>query len=134
MVILDTSIIIDHIRRQDSPSIFTQLIKDIGKESLAISIITTQELYAGKSTRQTKQEEAVLTLINPLKILPYTYEIAKKAGEIQRDAPQTLETADAIIAATALLANYEVATLNLKDFLTIPSITLYSLLEYKNGI
>ena len=44
----------------------------------------------------------MLATISPLRILPYTYEIAEMAGKIARDLKQPLEFADVAIAATAL--------------------------------
>jgi len=50
MVILDTNIIIDHLR-QKQESLFENLVNKINKNELAISVITIQELFTGKSTR-----------------------------------------------------------------------------------
>ncbi len=56
--------------------------------------------------------------------LPYTYEIAELAGSLTRDSKQLLLFADAAIAATALSNGASLATLNKKDFATIPGIEL----------
>ncbi|MFB6226394.1 MAG: PIN domain-containing protein [Candidatus Paceibacteria bacterium] len=125
MVILDTNIIIDHLRQQDSDN--TALIsaaKNKSKENLAISTITIQELYEGQSTGNSKEEEYLLATITPLKILPYSYEIAQKAGKIARDLTRTIELADAAIAATAIINGADLFTLNKKDFKKIENLEL----------
>lgn len=126
MVILDTNIIIDHLRLQDREidSRLMQIVKHRSKETLAISLITVQELYEGRSTRDSDKEQYLLATISPLKILPYTYEVAKLAGELARDLDRPIELADAGIAATALLNNAALHTANTKDFLGIKGLQL----------
>lgn len=117
MVVLDTSIIINHLRQRtkhDSPLI--HIVKEQPKEKFAISMITVQELYEGRSTKNEQEEQAMLATIGSLKILPYTYEVAQLAGKIARDLAHPIELADAAIAATAVVNGYELATLNRKDF------------------
>ena len=128
MVILDTNIIIDHLRhRGNGVSFLQKLIQKHPKEVLCISIFTVQELYEGKSTKESEKEKDMLATISPLKILPYTYDIAEKAGVIARDASRFLECADAAIAATALIHQIPLATLNTKDFTAIEGIELFEL-------
>lgn len=120
MVILDTNIIIDHLRRgQKGDSLFLQIANKIAKEDLAISIITVQELYRGKSTLNRVDEENMFKIISLLKIVPYTYEIAQLAGEITRDLEHPIEFADSAIAATSILNDASLFTLNKKDFIYI---------------
>ena len=124
MVVLDTNIIIDHLRLQDgkAESRLMTLVKTKPKEVLAISMLTVQELYEGRSTRDAQKEQYLLATISPLKILPYNYEVAKLAGEIARDIGRPIELADAGIAATAILNRGELLTLNLKDFAGIDNL------------
>jgi predicted nucleic acid-binding protein len=100
------------------------LVKVKPKEILAISMLTVQELYEGRSTRDAQQEQYLLATISPLKILPYNYEVAKLAGEIARDVDRPIELADAGIAATAILNGGELFTLNLKDFTGVDNLRL----------
>jgi|SRR3989344_1876337 len=133
MVVLDTNVIIDHLR-QSNTTIDTHLMevaKKISKESLAISVISIQELYEGKSTRNKSKEMYLLTTISALKILPYTYEIAKLAGEIARDLNRSTELADAAIAATCIINSAELFTLNAKHFKNINNLEL-AILKEKN--
>jgi predicted nucleic acid-binding protein len=125
MVVLDTNIIIDHLRLQGSAeSKLMTLVKTKPKEVLAVSMITIQELYEGRSTRDSQKEQYLLATISPLKILPYNYEVAKLAGEIARDVDRPIELADTGIAATAILNGCELFTLNLKDFSGIDNLRL----------
>lgn len=126
MVVLDTNVIIDHLRLQstEASSKLMQIVKQKPKEVLAISIVTIQELYEGRSTSDSQKEQYLLATISPLKILPYTYEVAKLAGEIARDFDRPIELADAAIAATAILNGCSLATANKKDFTDIRGLQL----------
>lgn len=128
MVIIDTSIIIDHLRASHKgKSVFLSFSEKHSKESLAISVITVQELYEGKSTKDPQKEKMLLATIAPLKIFPYSFEIAKMAGEIARDMEKPIELADAAIAAISIIQNAELLTLNRKDFSGIPNLDLLEL-------
>ena len=126
VVLLDTNIIIDHLRRRHSKqSLLMQIASKISKQNLALSVISIQELYEGKSTQNKEKESYLLSTIGPLKILPYDYIIAQLAGEIARDIKRPIELADAAIAATAIENNAALATLNKKDFQGIKGLELY---------
>jgi len=125
MVVLDTSVVIDHLRQ--SPDVETHLYKialKIPKEQLALSVISIQELYEGQSTKDPRKEESLLETITPLRVLPYTYETAQLAGTILRNLTSPIEFADAAIAATTILNGAKLLTLNQKDFKEIPDIEL----------
>jgi len=125
MVVLDTNIIIDHLRRENQrDSLLIRLAKEKPKEALALSMISVQELYEGSSTRNEKREQHLLATISPLRILPYTYEVAVLAGSISRDRKTPIELADAAIAATAIIHGGVLYTLNRKDFSGIPDLQL----------
>lgn len=125
MVILDTSIIIDHLRKEGNKfSLLERLLARLPKESCAISILTIQELYAGKSMREAKREEKMLATIAPHSIIPYDYNTAVTAGALIRQRERRMSFADAAIAGTAIIHKYPLATLNTKDFLGIQGLTL----------
>jgi len=57
VVILDTSIIIDHLRNKtNKPSILMNIAKKYHTKDLGISVISIQELYEGRSTREEKKK------------------------------------------------------------------------------
>lgn len=126
MVILDTNIIIDHLRQtMHGDSLLMRMTKNHDPATLVISPITIQELYEGASTKDPAKLQAMLAVITPLTVLPYTAQTAQMAGAIARDLGRPIELADAAIAATAILHHAPLATLNHKDFATIPDLTLY---------
>ena len=126
MVVLDTSVIIDHLRQRPENSIFIKLAEKISVDSLAISMVTIQELYEGKSTKDQDAENFLLVTLSRLKILPYNYDVAELAGKLARDQ-KPIEFADSAIAATAIINGAQLFTLNQKDFKAISDLELYQL-------
>lgn len=124
MVVLDTSLIIDHLRQTGQQETLLRRVQNTVKNDLAISVISIQELYRGQSTKDLGQEKNLLATIGPLKILPYTYEVAELAGQLARDLDHLIEFADATIAATAIVNGASLLTLNRKDFSEIPDLEL----------
>ncbi len=100
------------------------LVKNNPKEDIAISMITIQELYEGRSTKDPRKEQFLLATISPLKILPYTYEVAQLAGAIARDLGQAIELADAAIATTAIANGCQLITLDKNDFQGIEDLAI----------
>ncbi len=126
MVVLDTNIIIDHLRQPGKKEThLTKIAKQKPKEELAISMISVQELYEGKSTKNEEKERYLLATIVPLQILLYTYEVAQLAGKIARDLDRSIEIADAAIAATTIVNGAQLFTLNKKDFQGIEGLELF---------
>lgn len=122
-ILIDTSIIIDFLRQKDKKN---TLLYCFGRQKyqLYASIITHAESYAGKSIWENKQALEILEkLFSNIKILPLEEKISKKAGRIS--AKNGLEIVDAIIAATALSSELDLATLNIKDFKKIKGLKLY---------
>ena len=124
-VLLDTSIIIDFLRRKDKKN--SALINlSRGDNQLFISIITHTELYAGKSVWHKKAAMAELEAIfSGTTVIELSTEISQKAGEIK--AKYNLHLFDAIIAATALISNSALATMNIKDFIVVENLKLLKL-------
>ena len=127
MVVLDTSIVIDHLRR---PGVNTSLYKVVdieGSDYLAVSVITIQELYEGESTKKEERLNEMLTVLSPLTILEYDVQVAELAGKIARDVKRKMEFADAAIASTAIFNDFDLFTLNTKHFRDIDGLNLYQL-------
>lgn len=125
MVILDTNILIDHLRRPDKESSWIEKLSlQYPQETFAVSLLTVQELYQGKSTKDYAEDVLVAGLLGSMQVLFYTYDIAKRAGEITRDSKQNVAFADAGIAATAIEHKCPLSTLNKKDFQDTPGLIL----------
>ncbi len=124
MVILDTSVIIDHLRQPAEESTLIKLFEKHVDQTFGLSVISVQELYEGKSTQDTAKESQLLSTLGLLEILPYNFETAKLAGKIARDAKESIELADAAIAATVIINEAELYTLNKKHFQPIPNLKL----------
>ena len=127
MVILDTNIIIDHLRlARFTNSILAKLSLTHTSSELAISTITIQELFTGQSSSKKRPLEDIATTLSNLSIAEYTIEVAKLAGALMRK-DHKLKFADASIAATAIHYGAHLATLNTKDFAEIPNLKLLKL-------
>lgn len=127
MVILDTNIIIDHLRKATDQSLLTKMTKNHNNESLGISVISIQELYEGQSTKDLTKENFMLSILGLLTVLPYNTEVAKLAGKIARDSNESIDLGDAAIAATTILNGAQLLTLNEKHFKSVPDLKLFSL-------
>lgn len=125
MVIIDTNIFIDHLRTGDSKYLQTLLSKNHISD-LYLSVLTIQELYTGQSTKNLKNELILQKLISPFSIVYYDEQVAKLAGEIARDSKKVITFVDSAIAASAILNNATLVTLNTKDFKKIKGLQLYN--------
>ncbi len=119
-ILLDTSIIIDFLRRKDKENTLLYSIVKRGYQPF-VSIITHTELYAGKSVWENKRaQEELEALFSGIQLMPLESEISQKAGELK--VKYNMNLLDAIIAATALVNKLEVFTLDTKDFEKIKEI------------
>jgi len=125
MVIIDTNIIIDHLRRPSNDSILSVLSKKYGGEEIGISVVSIQELYEGKSTIVPTKETQMMAVIGQLNVLPYDIDVARLAGKIARDSKIIIDLADAVVAATTIIHEGELCTLNTKHFQGIPNLNLF---------
>lgn len=82
MVILDTNIIIDHLRRSPEESKLIKIIESFPEERMGVSVISIQELYEGRSTLNAEAEKNLLTTLTKMEVLPYTYEVASLTKKI----------------------------------------------------
>ena len=130
MVVLDTSVVIDHLRQQPgTETLLAKINKLEGRDYLSISVITLQELYEGQSTKNNSKLKDMLAVLSPFKILEYNSETAKLAGEIARDSKKSIEFADAAIAATCVFNDFKLLTINQKHFQDISDLVLYNLVS-----
>lgn len=121
IILIDTSIIIDHIRAKDkSNSMYRNLILSYEP---AISMITHTELYSGRSIWKEKKAKIELEdLINGVVVYPIDTRISQIAGFLVSSFYSNI--ADALIAATAIYYKLPLATLNEKDFKKITGLKI----------
>ncbi len=107
-ILLDTDVLIDHIRGR----------RHLDTDDTAISVITRTELFAGSE----HQESAVDDLLEDCEEVRVDPQIARRAGQIKRHTG--LQIADALIAATALEHKLPLMTRNRRHFERVPGLTL----------
>jgi hypothetical protein len=110
--LIDTNVLVDFLRQNPSAKAFWRNLP----RNPATSVMATMELYAGVRTR--REEADTAALIANMRLLPVTPEIAQRAGVFLRLylPSHSIDTADAIIAATAEHHGLKLATLNVKHF------------------
>jgi predicted nucleic acid-binding protein len=111
-ILIDTDIIIDHLRGIGN---FEDLVSDSAKNTCHISVITVAEIY---SLLYSKEYELVDRLFLHLKAISVDTVIAKLAGNYRMNYYKShqLTIPDAIIAASSKINNTLLITKNLKHF------------------
>lgn len=129
-VILDTSVIIDHLRQAKNKDVETPLGNYLKNppDRTVISTVSILELFEGRSTRDSSEAKRVKVRLADFATIPLTEEIAELAGSISRDFGP-VEIADAAIAATAIVGKARLFTLNQKDFRKIKGLKFYQSVE-----
>jgi len=123
IILLDTSILIDHYRKKDkSKTDLYQISRRYTKFS--ISVITHYEIYIGAHTNQIAFWNNFFTDINILSVDIKVSEIAIKIYTDLKKNSKLLEINDLLIAATAIAHNIPCATLNKKHFDRIKDLQL----------
>jgi predicted nucleic acid-binding protein len=113
-VLIDTDVAIDFLR--GIPYAQPLLAGMWADGQAVISVLSVYELAAGMKERE---KAATRNFIDACEIEPVTTEIALKAGELYRrfrSKGVTLTSLDCLIAATALVKGYKVATRNVKHY------------------
>jgi len=123
MILCDTNILIEFYKGNEK---IANALRNIGISNLAVSIITTGELYFGaRDKHELKEIQTQLSLINQLSLDSETSQLFLSLME-QFVLSHKLSIPDALIAATALRYDTSLYTLNVKDFHYIPGIQLYN--------
>ena len=123
MVVIDSSIFIDHLRSyRPALEFFNEL--SLNPQDVFFSAITETELIKGKSCSDNSVRSLVINMLNGLNKIPVDNMIALKAGDLSRiygtDMP------DSIIVATAMICKAELLTRNVKDFEKIEGLKVRS--------
>ena len=113
-VLIDTDIAIDYLR---GDQFARPLVNRLWQEGQAmLSVLSVFELTAGM---RDKEKGATMNFIAACSLSDMSPEIAVKGGELYRTYRAkgiTLAPIDCLIAATALLNGYKVATRNIKHY------------------
>lgn len=123
LIIVDTSVLVEKIRMKKG--YFDKLIDsfELGKCELRILSVVLTELWTRESMNDINSVNNVEKILKPITIMTIDGEIAKKAGELIRK--KQANGFDALIVASALVYNAELATLNIKNFKNIKGLKLY---------
>jgi tRNA(fMet)-specific endonuclease VapC len=115
-ILVDSSLIIDYYRKEKKESCQLYQLFQVGTR-LYISAITVYELLCGAKSPQLQEDtEDIIGLFD---ILEFGQNEAKTASNLYKQLKQKnqlIETADILIAATALGYSLEIATLNIGHF------------------
>ncbi len=123
-LLIDTSVIIDFLRRKDKKD---TLLYQISGNDLYISIITHAELYSGKGVWEKQNvKEALENVLEEISIIPLNEKMSQKSGHLKAQYYNT-SLFDCIIAATASSNDIKLVTFNTKDFKNIKGLTLFEL-------
>ena len=122
---LDTNICIYVIKHK--PPVVLQRFRAHIKDGLCISSITLAELSHGveKSEQREKNTDALLHLVDVLKVVPFdnhaAYEYGKICAFLQRQGTP-IGTMDMLIAAHARLHGFVLITNNVREFSRVPGL------------
>jgi predicted nucleic acid-binding protein len=123
MILCDTNIFIEIYRNNLD---IIQSVKSIGQHNIAVSDVTCAELLFG--ARNKKELQTIRKDLNKLTVLPINEGISTMAVQlIEKYAlSHRLSMPDALIASTAIIHNFELYSLNLKDFKFLDQVVLFS--------
>ena len=109
-LLLDTDVLVDSFRGAR--------VLEVGRGRAWYSVVTLCELFAGKRVN----EELVRITLSLFTEIAVDRTIAERAGRIRRATG--LRTADALIAATAVLHHLEIVTRNRRDLQRVDGLVL----------
>ena len=96
---------------------------------LQVSAITVGELFtwALRANAPPQRLQSLLDLLNDVTVLDVTEQVGRKFGEVRAalfDVGKPSPEMDLLIAATALVHNLTLVTHNVRDFATVPGLTI----------
>ncbi|NUQ25717.1 MAG: type II toxin-antitoxin system VapC family toxin [Saprospiraceae bacterium] len=122
VILCDTNIIIEFYK--NNPAVVAELTH-IGQPNIAISIVTAGELIYGALNK--KELNQILLDIAHLNLLHIDDQIGSTLITLMANysLSHNLTLPDALIAATAIVHDIPLYTLNIKDFRYMPEVSLY---------
>jgi tRNA(fMet)-specific endonuclease VapC len=124
MILCDTNILIEFYKNNTA---IIQELRQMGSQNLAISVITKAELYYGAVNKN--ELKRIQKHLDLLQNIPIDRPISEQFIQFMANysLSHKLTIPDALIAATALVNDLELYTLNIKDFRFIENLRLYRL-------
>jgi len=119
--LIDTSVLIDYLRGHEPAAAVLESRREAG--ALHASEITRLELLAGM---RRGEERATRLLLSTIVWHEVDAEVAEKAGALGRDwlrSHRGIDAADLAIAATAVLVEAELLTMNVRQFPMFPGLS-----------
>lgn len=123
-VIVDSSVIIGFIRTKKGEYLRLSELARSEKISLCVPSVVFLEIWAGSSMENPEVARNTKKTFSICKVYDLTKQIAETAGDLIR-RNEVSATIDAIIAATALYLDAELATLNQKHFAKVKDLKLF---------
>ena len=122
-MVIDTGIFIEFLRKRDKSK--TILASLPNNTSLFVSAVTVYELMMGATDLEKKSDVEIL--LEGIPILPFNNDVSLKAAEIYhtlRRRNLLIEFRDIFIAATAIIFQLPIKTLNQEHFQRIETLKL----------
>jgi predicted nucleic acid-binding protein len=122
MILVDSNILIRFSRGDHEAA---NWLKTNGvNDELMVSVVTELELLVG--SRDKRHLKEIKTFLSRFPVIDITPEISRRATELieEYNLSQNLQVADSLIAATAVVSGFALATINKKDFRYIRGLKL----------
>lgn len=124
-VVLDTNILVNHLRQPRKMTVFRKLLLKKQKVEILLPAVVLTELYVGESAAKASAEKKIREILRKTNLVLADEEISQKAGVLMREHPH-LYLADALVAATALNRKAFLCTFNKTHFEKITGLRLFS--------
>lgn len=115
-MLVDTDVLIAHLRGVEAARTWLLRARTDAGGRLAASVVTAAEILGGM---RSPERAAVARLLATLHLHPVNEVVARRAGELMgqyRRSHSTIGLGDYLIAATAKVQGFDLATLNVKHF------------------
>lgn len=122
-MVIDTGIFIEFLRKRDKSK--TILASLPNNTSLFVSAVTVYELMMGATDLEKKNDVEIL--LEGIPILPFNHDVSLKAAEIYHNLRRRnllIEFRDIFIAATAIIFQLPIKTLNQDHFQRVETLRL----------
>ena len=123
LILADTSVLIDFFRKTDKTNTLLYNLAQRGYR-FQISAVTEYEIYIGAAA---DQQDFWNRFLRTIPVLPLDHDAVLTAIEIGKTLKlqnKALDLADLFIAATAVVNNLPIATLNRKHFERVPALRI----------